>query len=333
MNNEQDPRLRLTKVDSSSSSTRSLPTPSNTSQSFSPPSPTSLSGATPLYSIPSHVYMAQQLEAAFIPLYPIHFPAPLIPLIVSYAWEPSFYTSPELIPGFSASAPLIPPEVESSQTGVVHHSTVFFDHWSDDLRQRILAGWRLSSITTHAQRFVQGFSVTYEPPTTGPSLTLHSPLPPSLAPPAQLRLDESEQLVNTALIYTDAFDRLTFHTSHGRRLHVGGAGLTTKQLLGQPTEYGFARGDVLIDGEMGVGRILAFRGGAGKALHSLGCVWQRMYPRSAEERRRTATMEEVEELAKVEVTLLAKVSEVEQREPQREEGWMASLLCCARCWR
>ena len=277
--------------------------------------------------------MAQQLEATFLPLYPTLFPAPLIPLIVSYAWQPSFFTSSELIPAFHSHPPPLPPEVETSQAGTFHDDTRFFDHWTDDLHRCVLDGWRLASITGYAQRHFHGFAATYDHPTLQPPFTLHSPLPSNLPSPVTLTLAPDEQLVNVAYIYTDVFDRLTFFTSLGRRVHMGGMGLTTEQLLTQHTEYGFPLGDRLIGGELGVGRILAFRGGAGKALHSLGCVWQRMYPRSVEERRRTAVLEGEDPKEITETVAAEPGTEGGKEELADGKGWLALLLCCARCWR
>ena len=319
--------------------------PSSPSSSYLPFSSPSSCPSTPafspaFYTVPSHDYMRLQLDELFLSLYPAAshpFPSPLVSLIVEYAWQPLLTSSKELIHAFHFSDAVVPPGVDATHNGLAHDDTRYYDTWDDALRLRILKGWRVLSVTAHGGRFCNGLSLRYAHPsspalTFAPEVLLGGAGAP--VPSVELLLEEGEHLSNVAFLYSDAFDRVTLTTSEQRRAVCGGGGLSTSVLLRQHTQFGYALADALIDGEPGTGRILALRAGVGGALHSLGAVWERMYPRTLAEQRRTGDLQdEADTTASVSgITRSASASSTTADEFVGEkQGWLHALLSCLCC--
>ena len=285
------------------------------------------------YSLPSHVFLKQQLVSAFLSFYPLPsspFPLPLVDSIVEYAWQPELTHSREMINATVDAE--VAADVERHNSGLTHADTRQWDDWSEELRQLVLRGWKLQQVTALAARHCHGLTVTYAHP-SDPTRTVcmpsHCGSQATSAVASTLTLAADEHLVQVSFLYSEAFDMLTFTTSAGRSMTVGGGGLSVAELKAQHSAFGYALQDSLIDGEVGSGRILALRGGGGAALHNIGAVYESMYPRPT-----LATIRARDPLRALEQEQDNSTRRTAASQKRRRRnaavagrGWLQSLLC------
>ena len=229
-------------------------------------------------------------------------PSELVRLIVSFLWSPLTSASRQL--HNPRQRQLWAPSLAIC-TGWIHADTVQYDDWTAELRGRVMAGWRLRAIDGYGDRYVNGFSFTYEGPngdTWSSEVRKGSHHRPSMS---RLQLSDGERIVQVAVRVSKWMECCVFETSAGRRFQVGGrgsrwapkerhasewthAGVTQLLLMPQskPQLQGQAAGRATVAATY---EALAFTYGVGGHVHNLGVYFQALWPTPSQPPTSSAT--------------------------------------------
>ena len=253
-----------------------------------PPAPPAL--------VPDYVWLERRVSAALqssrCPLARF-LPRELVLVIASFLWSPLTSVSRQLDnPGQRAMWSLS----LAICTGWIHADTQQYDDWNNELRGRVMAGWRLRAIECYGDRYLNGFSFTYCGPTGdtwSTEVRKGSHHRPSMS---RLQLASGEAIVQVAVRVSKWMECCVFETSAGRRFQVGGrgsrwqpkekhasewthAGVT--QLLLMPHTQPRPHTDQQTAAEETVAatyEALAFTYGIGGHVHNLGVYYQPLWP-------------------------------------------------------
>ena len=151
-------------------------------------------------------------------------------LVASFLWSPHITASTNQLSArtrFLRNHPTLP-----YCTGETHGDTHQHDCWTDDLRQRILRGWRLRAIHGWGGLYANGLGFTYGPSIGGDGNaegdggnglleveavygTHHNP------ELTHFELEAGERIVQVSVICSVWMQALRFTTSHGRQYQLG----------------------------------------------------------------------------------------------------------------
>ena len=259
-----------------SSLTSSSPYPSTPSHAPSP-----LASPLPSYKWLSRFLYAQlsALHDEALLTHPSPPPPLLLPevvdLVVDFLWEPLITPSLGLNPTHYTHHP-IPPSTRAHCTGRVHADTVVRDDWSEELRLRVMRGWRIRAIRYWGNVYANGLQVVYgggggQGGGGGEERWQTDGLYGSHHQPKEevWELEEGERIRQVRVEYDVWMHRVVMETSRGRMLEMGRAEppmvrspLVRKALLPevQGEEY----------------EVLAFITGVGGHIHHLGVYYHRV---------------------------------------------------------
>lgn len=202
-------------------------------------------------------------------------------LVASFLWTPHTTTSTNQLPTrarFLRNNPALP-----HCTGETHTDTHQHDCWTDDLRQRVLRGWRLRAIHGWGGLYANGLGFTYGPAGGGGdgeadgegSLEIEAVYGNHHSPqPTHFELEAGERIVQVSTICSVWMQAVRFTTSHGRQYQLGRG---EHQRYYQPL---LPTADQLHGRQV---EVLAVIFGVGGHIHNIG-IWYQLLSQPATDR-------------------------------------------------
>ena len=260
----------------------------SSSSSAPEPTPRLVLPAPPTFlHLPDYRWLSRVLYSQLLALHDddvaAHSPSPLplllpevMDVVVEYVWEPLVTHS--LDSGtyhLRRRGQPVPSYTREHCSGRVHVDTTERNDWSDDLRMRILHGWRIRSVRYWHGMYANGLQVTYASSAGGgggETMEMeglhgshHQPVE------AEFVLEEGERIRQVRVEYDVWYHRVFLDTSKGRTCVIG---------TGEPEHMRrtpLPQRALLPEVEGENYEVLAFMLGVGGHIHNLGCYYQRVW--------------------------------------------------------